>query len=251
MFSVRTVFTVCVLSGCAPAQEVVEPVSAPVAPDEEETEDDVDLLAEDDRQRVQLCMYGAFVETDGGNPALTRICNQLPERVRAPNGRAGFLITEEDQAREALFDVLDSNGDGIVDDDDDTVVDVVGYSWGGVLTSRFDLHLDDRVQSERPLFGRVVLIDPFIPPAGEALDVSIVSQRLWSYVHSEVPAQDCSNGVAFGPYVGRPLDCEGSAMDCLEFDVSTVSQVGHCSIVPVVEDWVLANLLDGTDPAVQ
>lgn len=200
--------------------------------------------------RLQLCNFGAGEFDTGANPWIDDACETFPNLVRSPEtGRAGFRIYEVSAMREAAIQALDTDGDGLVTEEDNAVLDVLGYSWGGVNTVQLDLRDDERVQVLQPI-GRKVVIDPFVPPHDEPLTIGGEPEAIWSYGHSVAPDWDCSTGAPLAPYRSRPLDCTTTgAGTCLEYDLSLDRTVGHCSIVGEVIDWAAENLLEGTTPA--
>ncbi|MCB9668710.1 MAG: hypothetical protein H6736_06785 [Alphaproteobacteria bacterium] len=198
--------------------------------------------------RHQLCLNGAGADEDGGNPFVTALCEGLPNVLRN-EGDPFFRTWELRLAREAMLEVLDTDGDGAVTDADEAVVDVLGYSWGGVNATLIDLHAEPGVTSRRPLIGRMALIDPFVPPADEPLVLAGRVEALWSYRHTVAPPWDCSAEAFAGPYIGRPMDCSSIDGPCVEHDVSADRTVSHCSIVSEVAPYVRANLVDGTSTA--
>ena len=226
--------------------------SASTAPNEVQNEAPADpTLAP--LQRVQMCFFGAVNAEDGANPRLAQLCETLPDLVRNDvSGHPAFEIVELDDAIDVMFDVLDQDGDGRITDADRVIIDLMAYSWGGVNSTRIDLHNDERVghlvDTERPLIGRLVLIDPFIPPADVPLELRGQLERVWVYGHTEAPTWDCSIGAPLAPYIGRPVDCSTTTAPCTNYDLSIDREVGHCSIVDEVGEWALANLR-GEDPA--
>lgn len=199
--------------------------------------------------RYQLCNFGAGEFDTGANPWVDEACEALPNVIRNPeNGRAGFRIYELSDMRAAAIEALDVDGDGVVTVEDHVVLDVLGYSWGGVNTAQLDLAAQEGVDHPSPI-GRKVLIDPFIPPHDELLSVAGDIEAVWSYGHSVAPGWDCSTGAPLAPYRSRPLDCDSTEASCLEYDLSIDRTVGHCTIVVEVIDWAVENLLEGTTPA--
>lgn len=201
-------------------------------------------------ERHQLCFYGATEPGDGANPEIDALCESLPSLLRNDDsGLAGFRLYEGDLAEAAMLAALDTDGDGRITDDDTAIVDVLGYSWGGVITTQLDLHALEQVVSSGPVIGRVVTIDPFVPPHDVPLPIVGQVEEIWSYGHSIAPPWDCSTGAPLSPYRSRPIDCSTTTAPCTEYDLSLDRLVGHCSIVDEVGAWALANLVDGRRPA--
>lgn len=201
-------------------------------------------------ERKRFCLYGATEPTDGANPWFEPGCEALPGLVRNPEGDLpGFRNYEFGDMVELLIDALDTDGDGLVTDDDSTIVDLLGYSWGGMNATRIDPHADERVQTDHALIGRMALIDPFVPPAGVLLPLEGEVEAVWSYRRTSSPDWDCSALAPLGPYEGRPLDCSTTDGACTEYDLSIDRVVGHCTIVPEVIDWAVENVLTGESPA--
>jgi pimeloyl-ACP methyl ester carboxylesterase len=230
-------WSLLVLAACEPTTvsgTVPEPTPAPVAP----------------TVRRQLCLYGATQVTDGANPVFDDLCEALPDPLRNPvEDIAGFRIFELDDARAAMLTALDTDGDGLVTDADEAIVDVLGYSWGGVNALQLALHEEPGVTATRPLIGRVAVIDPFVPPHDEPIVLGGPVEQVWSYGHSESPSWDCSALAPLGPYRSRPIDCGSTDAPCAEYDLSRDRVVGHCTIVLEAGDWALENVVDGTSPA--
>jgi len=213
-----------------------------------------------------LCLAGAYLITDGGNPWFEAICRQTEGVIEDCAGdrcEALFAIADVPHTLDVLVEALDTDHSGVVDDDDAPVhLQVLAYSWGGANALRtFDLTADPRFGGSRVYFDATVTIDPYRPLEAERLEPTPSHRRVWSYRHSVTPHGDCSAQALAGPYRGIPVSCPDGRR-CVDYDLSlepgrtypgpwggtqTGAQLGHCTIVPAVADLALHNLATWED----
>ena len=199
-----------------------------------------------------VCAPGAGEDGDSGNARLAALCDEMPGLVRrCDDGVCSPFARGVDAIGEAL-DFVAATVPG------DTVVSVVGYSWGGV--DAVDA-VARRTGGEQPgaHVDALVLIDPFAPFRG-ALVAPPAARRVVDLRHSESNDDDCSLGMPLSPYRGLSLACDDDSV-CDEVDFSTEGSGDpafndHCAIVDAVGGIVWSIVLpvspsstpDATDP---
>jgi hypothetical protein len=220
----------------------------------EEMEAAIAALGQTAPPTATLCLNGALLRSQGGNPDFSRICMRLPGLIPDCDDETchpTFGVLDVKPALDALLQELDSNSDGIVDEgDEERRVQLAGYSWGG--GSAFLLAFDGDPRFEELRVHRLLGINPYRDGWHESLEPSVHVDEAVSYRNSKAPDGDCSSSSPKGPYFGLPLDCSAE-QECLDIDVSsdpdavwtadsafefdhlvpeyTGAELGHCSTV--------------------
>ena len=216
-----------------------------------------------------LCLTGALDQNSPSNASFKRLCEDedIPGLILdcGPFGCQStfdsFLQFPLLTVYPALFETLDTNDDGWVNDGDEQCqLNLIGFSWGGVNALSIAHHLanDQRISQERSIVDKVVLLDAFQPFAEGRMVVPENVNAVLSRRHSEAPSNDCSNRAPMGPYLGFAPACAEQSM-CEDFDYSeypdTVytgnsgraswgDEIGHCRIPDVAHSDVIEFIND-------
>lgn len=213
-----------------------------------------------------ICLTGAINQQSPGNNSFTTLCSdpRIPGLIESCDDDkcevtfSNFMADVAVSIYPTLFAALDTNGDEVIDDeDDDCALNILGFSWGGVNSLRLArAYLEDsRVAPSRQRIYRVIVLDPFQP--GGKMHVPSQVEQFIEYRHSIAPSSDCSIGAPLGPYLGIAPRCEEPSR-CLDYDYSLAPskafacadgsvlygrQVEHCSVPQAAHQAVIANLL--------
>ncbi|NUP14472.1 MAG: hypothetical protein HOW73_51235 [Polyangiaceae bacterium] len=205
-------------------------------------------------RRVLLCQQGLADRETGWDKGLFALCEAAEDAgftlVRDGDYEA-FNALDENGAYAALFDELDENGDGLVDEDDsEGIVHLVGFSWGGInVTDIADrLRKDDRIAPSRRGVAGMVLLDPFQPQLWRARIPANVANA-WEYRQTDTTWGDCSFAVSLG--IGfnglKPL-AKSEETSCAYYDLDAFAgKVGHCDVPSLATEAALVNLLELRD----
>jgi len=199
-------------------------------------------------RRVLLCQQGLSDRTLGWDKGLFDLCERVED--------AGFTLVRDGDypafgaldgsgAYQALFETLDTNGDGQVDDDDQrSLVHLVGFSWGGISIARTAAALldDDRIASKRAGVGALVLFDPYQPLASLQIPGNVL--YAWVYRESETTSGDCSMTPSFGlGFNGKIPSAARDHTFCTHYDLDAiVGPTGHCQVPPRASEAAFVNL---------
>ena len=158
----------------------------------------------------------------------------------------------------ALFDALDRNDDGQVDESDPVCkLNLLGFSWGGVNVLSIANHLrnDRRVSASHQNVTRAVLLDAFQPLSESRMSIPSNVQSVLSLRHSKASEDDCSLGLPC-TYLGLPPECV-DGQECIDIDYSESPYhvfdqhmgprvyghaIGHCDVPSVGHENVVAFL---------
>jgi hypothetical protein len=169
-------------------------------------------------RELTMCFKGAL---EGDESTFGQLCTMVGRGLKSDGkgpAHDSFLRSTRWSLYPKLFNELDTNSDGKVDDrDTPTNVNLIGYSWGAVAAKEIAQHLknDDRVSPERKSVSKLVAIDAF-QPFGEMRVPSNV-ERFRSY--RQTNSKDETKNFFFGPYHGiRPV-CS-VATECQDFDLT-------------------------------
>lgn len=200
-------------------------------------------------RRVLLCQQGLSDRTTGWDKGLFDVCESA--------GAAGFEVIwdgdypafgalNENGAYAALFDTLDDNGDGWVDEDDTpTQIYLVGFSWGGINTSDVAerLWLDWRVAIPRAYVTGMVLFDPYQPQVSR-VKIGANVKHAWVYRQTETTDGDCSETVSLGfGFNGHRPKAKSANNECTFYDLDAFAgEVGHCDVPYVARNAAITNL---------
>ena len=218
--------------------------------DTEEREDAVTV------RRLLLCQQGLSDRTTEWDKGLFDLCKAAEAGgidLVWDGDYPAFGALDQHGAYAALFDELDSNGDGYVTDEDTlTAVHLVGFSWGGINVTDIAwwLNHDERILPERRLVLVMVLLDPYQPHLWRATIPSNV-YRFWEYAQSDTTEGDCSSTVSLGfGFNGLPPRPKSDLADCAYYDLDAFAgAVGHCDVPSVAAEAALVNLLHRVDYA--
>lgn len=254
------------LDGSIPVSDIVQP-DMTIVPDlwippdlNQQIQPDLSVDSAPPPCHISVCMAGAYTRNSGANPIFDTICDVLPGLVKdCVNGTCYnlFEMFDSDKAYQAVFNALDSNQDGVYDDEDPScIVSFLGYSWGGVnateMAQRFVA--DTNIVESRRILHRLVVIDPYRPLSNVTVPAGVV--KFWEYRHSISPSDDCSAGSVLGPYEGIVPECHNS-VTCKDYNYSLApnqvfggysgQNIGHCTVVYAAVKPVIHNVIAGQD----
>ena len=215
---------------------------------------DTDAHKVETQRRALLCEQGLSDRVADWDKGLFAVCEDAEAEgleLIHDGTYPAFAALEENGAYEALFDTLDDNGDGRVDDHDTTTeVSLVGFSWGGInVTDIADrLRRDSRVSSSHRAVAAIVLLDPFQPLAFHANIPSNV-QRAWEYRQTKTTKGDCSLYASLGfGFNGRTPRTKSKSTECSYYDLDAIiGGIGHCDVPVAAHDAAVANIVDHED----
>ena len=213
---------------------------------------------------ITLCLTGALNQNTPSNRHFAEICSSEAVDGVVEDCTARGCSSSFDSFFQfpylsvypALIEALDRNGDNVIDETDEACeVRLLGFSWGGVNALSIAQHLakDRRIPEEKRTVSKVVLLDAFQPLSENRMVVPENVARVRSFRHSTAPADDCSQGVIWGPYRGFAPICSDS-QDCVDFDYSAFpdelfsthsgtslfgDEVGHCQVPNVAHNDVI------------
>jgi pimeloyl-ACP methyl ester carboxylesterase len=164
-----------------------------------------------------------------------------------------FGALDENGAYDALFDELDENDDGVVNQKDSSAaVHLIGFSWGGINVANIAdrLRLDDRILTSRRGVAALVLLDAFQPQISRVTIPSNVS-RAWVYRQTDTTSGDCSTYASLGfGFNGHRPKAKSDKTACRQYDLDSFAEdVGHCDVPLVARDAALLNLTERRDYA--
>lgn len=205
-----------------------------------------------------------------GDPRLSKVdtyCDSLDETtIPECDGAAcegSWYYTHQTAAYAALFDALDTNDDGIVNEGDTPQrLALFGHSWGGthVADTTKKLRDDSRIAASRKYVHLAVAFDPFRPLYTLSFGTNV--KRLRVLRQSDPQNDPCPAGIGGLRYEGLRPHC-AAGQDCRDFDYSLSPQtsfptqaggsylggeVGHCRVPDVGFPVAVALLHDSALP---
>lgn len=239
------------VAGCIGAALLMLAGLGCVAPVEQQEAEQVSL------RKVLLCQQGLSDRVTGWDKGLYDLCERVEEagfELVRDGDHPAFGALDENGAYEALFDTLDTNGDGLVDRRDQrTAVHLVGFSWGGVNIADIARRLsaDKRTAPGSGGVMAMVLLDAYQPFHGP-LDIPPSVYLTWVYRQTETTSDDCSHDVSLGfGYRGLAPRQDPDALGfCVDVDLEDVDPgLGHCDVVESAADAAFHNLTTRRDYA--
>lgn len=199
--------------------------------------------------RVLLCQQGLSDRTVGWDKGLFELCESVEQAgftLVRDGVHPAFGALDEDGAYEALFDTLDTSGDGVVDDDDKrSAVHLVGFSWGGINVTDLARRLaaDTRIQARRRGVAAMVLFDPFQPQLSRAVVPANVMYT-WVYRQTKTTSGDCSMAASLGfGFNGHRPRASSDLTFCDDYDLdSFMHGIGHCDVPLAARQAAFLNL---------
>lgn len=182
-------------------------------------------------RRVIIALAGAGNPSAGGNPDFEAAAKTWGVTVKPSDGEYTFSTFPSKEPSEEMIEAvlrqLDANGDGVVDDKDGPVVlSAIGYSWGGPNASRLLSRVLDRLAPKHQVYSRLVTVEPFQLRL-KALRVDPRISQAVSFRVGDPPDDDCSKkgllGTLFGPFNGRPLECDAD-QTCSDYNLSAPAE---------------------------
>lgn len=229
--------------GCAPEQPDLGLEAA-----------DGDHEAIEDERRVLVCMQGLgdrLMDADRGLFALCETAEDAGFELVRDGDYAAFTALDEAGAYAALFDALDSDDDGWIDDwDAPAQVYLVGFSWGGVNVADVANRLRKSwwIADDRRSVTGLVMLDPYQPQRWW-VTVPANVENAWEYRQTSTTEGDCSATVSLGfGFNGLDPWAKSSATSCTHYDLDEfLEDVGHCDVPSQATDAALHNLLELED----
>lgn len=188
-------------------------------------------------RRVLLCQQGLSDRTTEWDKGLFDLCESVEDagfELVWDGDFPAFGALDEDGAYDALFDMLDTNDDGLVDTlDQDSAIHLVGFSWGGINVTDIAnrLRVDGRVLPSRRRVSAMVLLDPFQPQVSRSRIPANVS-RAWVYRQTDTTSGDCSMAASLGfGFNGHRPKAMSAKSACKHYDLDLfLDGVGHCDV---------------------
>jgi pimeloyl-ACP methyl ester carboxylesterase len=157
-----------------------------------------------------------------------------------------FAAMADQGAYAALFETLDSDGDGDVDASDELfAIHLVGFSWGGMniayLADR--LERDERVKGARDRVEAMVLFDAYQPFAGHVPIAKNVALS-WLYRQSNTGEGDCSSTISLGiGYNGPEPLAKNPNSRCAHYDLDGfLGEIDHCGVILAADEAAVVNV---------
>lgn len=216
--------------------------------------------------RRTLCIAGEGPLDQSPNRDLGELCRRAGGTVRRCEGeRCTSTWTEEDWTigYDAMIASLDGNGDGKVDDADPAcTIHAAGWSGGAVVAAQDladRLRGENRLAEDRRAIESLVLIAPYAEGLDQ-LTIRDLVRKAFVYRFTKAPPDDCTLEREGGPWLSPPPVC-GESTQCWDYDYSyepelaflgrkgarAGSEIGHCTIVPVVTKIAAENLTFGIE----
>lgn len=207
-------------------------------------------------RRVLLCQQGLSDRSFEWDKGLFSLCETVESHgftlVRDGDYPA-FGALDGGGAYAALFDTLDTDGDGLVTEDDErSAIHLAGFSWGGMHLTKLARHLldDDRIIPARRGVMAMVLFDPYQPFTSLTIPPNVL--HAWVYRQSETTSSDCAYDISLGLGFNAAVPSDQSELGwCAHYDLDAfLGDVGHCQVPAKAAQAAVVNLTqrDGFGP---
>ncbi|MEQ9317974.1 MAG: hypothetical protein RIF41_02405 [Polyangiaceae bacterium] len=201
-------------------------------------------------RRVLLCQQGLSDRSFEWDKGLFALCEAVEDEgftLVWDGDYPAFGALDGGGAYEALFDTLDTNGDGLVDEDDTrSAIHLAGFSWGGMHLTKLARTLlkDDRIIPERRGVMAMVLFDPYQPFTSLTIPPNVL--HAFVYRQSETTSADCAHDISLGIGFNASVPTDESELGwCAHYDLDAfLGDVGHCQVPSKATQAAFVNLTE-------